>query len=322
MAKLHGDKRPVKQASALSYTPANGWVSAKQYVGTDEEIRALASQIKAEKTDDAAGTPPAVSLTVTPLEGGLSTLDVSYDDDIGTGAEFTQWALQASDHEKNIWTHPTLRSLHNLCPDEYAWLRENVPLLQEKGTFDAVLKAWGCDLADNLFDHEVLWDKKNNWTATVVPTVNDDINYGYVIGSFWVSPNLDRSFVCTDNASGAALWAELGRHCCTAGKAILTMFRDGIESYIISQYVLRKTITLPTSSKDVYALANVNKRVSVAEMSSKEGVPAGLKFAMPDYGEWLKKAPQVDYQRNKMTINQEYWHAEDWNNYIYQPASY
>ena len=74
--------------------------------------------------------------------------------------------------------------------------------------------------------------------------------------------------------------------------------------------------------KDVYALANVNKRVSVAGMTSKEGVPAGLKFAMPDYGEWLKKAPQVDYQRNKMTISQEYWHAEDWNNYIYLPASY
>lgn len=322
MSKLHGDKRPVKQASALSYTPANGWVSAKQYVGTNDEIRALASQIKAEKTDDAAGTPPAVSLTVTPLEGGLSTLDVSYDDDIGTGAEFTQWSLQASDHEKNIWTHPTLRSLHNLCPDEYAWLRENVPLLQEKGTFDANLKAWSCDLAANLHQHAMRWNKKNNWTATTPPTQNDDEDDQYEVGSFWVAPSLDRSFVCANASYGLAVWTELGTACCTAGKAILTMFRDGIESYIISQYVLRKTITLPTSSKDVYALANVNKRVSVAEMTSKEGVPAGLKFAMPDYGEWLKKAPQVDYQRNKMTINQEYWHAEDWNNYIYQPASY
>jgi hypothetical protein len=322
MSKLHGDKRPVKQASALSYTPAAGWVSSKQYVGTDEEIRALASDIKAEKTDDDAGTPPAVSLTVTPLEGGLSTLDVSYDDDIGTGVEFTQWSLQASDHEKNIWTHPTLRSLHNLCPTEYAWLRENVEALKADGTFDAKLAAWSCDLAAGLYEHGMIWNIKNNWTATSPPTTNNDRLDGWAVGGFWVAPSLDRAWVITDISAGAAIWKELGTACCTAGKAILTMFRDGVESYIISQYVLRKTIVVPTSSKDIYALANVNKRVSVAEMSSKEGVPSGLKFAMPDYGEWLKKAPQVDYQRNKMTISQEYWHAEDWNNYIYLPASY
>jgi hypothetical protein len=322
MAKIHGDKRPVKQASALSYTPATGWVSAKQYVGTNDEVRALAAQIKAEKTDDAAGTPPAVSLTVTPLEGGLSTLDVSYDDDIGTGSEFTQWSLQASDYEKNIWTHPTLRSLHNLCPDEYAWLRENIERLKTDGLFDKKLSEWGCDKAHQLYLYGVKWDIKNNWTASHPPIVTDDSSAGWEIGSFWVAPALDRSWVATSVGVANASWAEKGTACCTAGKAILTMFRDGIESYIISQYVLRKTITLPTSSKDIYALANVNKRVSVAEMTSKEGLPEGLKFAMPDYGEWLKKAPQVDYARNKMTINQEYWHAEDWNNYIYLPANY
>jgi hypothetical protein len=326
LPKIHGDERPVEQASALSYTPSQGWVSAKQYVGTDKEIRSLANSIKAEKTDDAAGTPPAVSLTVTPLEGGLATLDVSYDDDIGTGVEFTQWSLQASDYEKNIWTHPTLRSLHNLCGTEYNWIRENLPAMQENGTFDPVLEGWSCNLLANLHQYSTRWNFRNTWQADRAPTPDDDMNdnggFGYSSGSFWVSPSLDRSWICVSALPAAAVWNELGTACCTAGKAILTMFRDGIESYIVSQYVLRKTIVLPTTSKDVYALANVNKRVNVGEMTTKEGVPAGLKFAMPDYGEWLKKAPQVDYARNKMTINQEYWHAEDWNNYIYQPASY
>jgi len=57
-------------------------------------------------------------------------------------------------------------------------------------------------------------------------------------------------------------------------------------------------------------------------MANKEGVPAGLKFAMPDYGEWLKKAPSVQYERTKMVIEQEYWHAEDWNDYLYAQGSY
>ena len=322
LPKIHGDERPVEQASALSYTPSQGWVSAKQYVGTDKEIRSLANSIKAEKTDDDAGTPPAVSLTVTPLEGGLATLDVSYDDDIGTGVEFTQWSLQASDYEKNIWTHPTLRSLHNLCPDEYGDIREMVETCKKDGTFDSKIAAWSCDKAGDLSQYTPASHLLHYWTAARVPNPSDDSTDGYKVGSFWVAPSLDKAYVCRDASVDAAAWTLLGTACCSAGKAVLTMFRDGIESYIVSQYVLRKSIVMPTTSKDIYALANVNKRVSGAEMSSKEGVPTGLKFAMPDYGEWLKKAPQVEYQRNKMTISQEYWHAEDWNNYIYLPASY
>lgn len=324
MGKLHGDKSPVKQAGALSYSPATGWVSTKQYVGTDSEIRALAAQIKKEKTDDDAGTPATVNLQITPAGGGLSTLDISYDDDIGSGIESTTWSLQASDYEKSIWTHPTIRSLANLCPTQYKFLRENAETIGSKGTFDAVVAAWDCTASD-VSPYSVNHSLENHFSATVPPThptlgaASTAAEFGvtYSVGSVWLDKTNSKAYYL-----GSGGWVAVNNSCCLAAKVILTYFRDGIESYIISQYVLRKSITLPTSTKDIYGLANVNKRVNPWQMENKEGTPTGLKFAMPDYGEWLKKAPSVQYERTKMTIEQEYWHAEDWNDYLYQQATY
>ena len=332
MGKLHGDKRPVKQATTTSFTPSTGWVSQKQYIGTLAEVEALAVQIKNEKTDDDAGTPPTVSLSISPTAGGLATLDISYDDDIGTGVEFSTWQLQASDFEKNIFTHPTIRSLAISCPVEYKWLREAVKEMKEKQNYDDIIEAWDCSKAA-LQAWGISSAVLNNLNAGAPPTdaTYGDAAYTANVGrnfdykSTWMDIAAGKNYTCTTapaNIGQPGIWAELGSACCGATKVIITYFRDGIESYIISQYVLRKSITMPTSTKDIYALANVNKRLTSWMMDNLEGVPAGLKFAMPDYGEWLKKAPNVQYQRNKMTIDQEYWHAEDWNDYIYARATY
>ncbi len=260
MSKHIGNQRPVKQAGTLSYSPATGWVSAKSYIGTDEEIRKLAAQIKKEKEQETEGAPAAVNLSVSPIGGGLSQLDASYDNDIEETSTTTTWSLQANEYEKDIWSHPTVRSLYNLCPTEYKWLRENLPIVREKGTWTDVLNAWSCATASD--------------------------------------------------------------QCCVSARNIFTYFRDGIENYIISSYVLRKSISMPVATNTTYALANVNKRVSVAQMTANEGVPTGLVFALPNYGEWLKKAPSVNYERGKIQIDQEYAHAEDWNDWIYAAATY
>jgi len=332
MGTLHGDKSPVKQAGALSYSPATGWVSTKQYVGTDSEIRALAAQIKKEKTDDDAGTPATVNLQITPAGGGLSTLDISSDDDIGSGVESTTWSLQASDYEKSIWTHPTIRSLANICPTQYKFLRENAERVGQEGTFDATIAGWDCTASD-VSPYAVKYDLYNEMNGAADPNtgaagaaaVEASTGRQFSVGSIWVDVLNDKAYVCSVKSGtgfGSSTWVHVNNKCCVAAKIILTYFRDGIDSYIISQYVLRKSITLPTSTKDIYGLTNVNKRVNTWQMENKEGVPTGLKFAMPDYGEWLKKAPSVQYERTKMSIEQEYWHSEDWNDYLYQQATY
>ena len=46
-----------------------------------------------------------------------------------------------------------------------------------------------------------------NITATSNPTVNDDINGGYNVGSVWVNVSADAVFFCADASDGAAVWA-------------------------------------------------------------------------------------------------------------------
>ncbi|WP_202947382.1 collagen-like triple helix repeat-containing protein, partial [Zavarzinella formosa] len=51
---------------------------------------------------------------------------------------------------------------------------------------------------------------KNNLGATVDPTVTDDDSKGYAQTSQWVNTTSNISFVCTDNATGAAVWVQNG----------------------------------------------------------------------------------------------------------------
>lgn len=44
--------------------------------------------------------------------------------------------------------------------------------------------------------------------ATSAPTVNDDIDLGYSVGSRWINITADKEYVCLDNTDGAAVWTE------------------------------------------------------------------------------------------------------------------
>ncbi|GAJ16045.1 unnamed protein product, partial [marine sediment metagenome] len=45
--------------------------------------------------------------------------------------------------------------------------------------------------------------------ATSAPTVNDDVNEGYSVGSQWIDVNSLRAYLCFDNEEGAAVWKEI-----------------------------------------------------------------------------------------------------------------
>lgn len=46
----------------------------------------------------------------------------------------------------------------------------------------------------------------DNFTATVDPTVTDDVNAGYTTGSLWLNAVTREMFRCVDPSSGAAIW--------------------------------------------------------------------------------------------------------------------
>ena len=50
---------------------------------------------------------------------------------------------------------------------------------------------------------------KNNFTATVDPTVNDDIGDGYAAGSIWINITTPEAFILMDSSVGAANWDSL-----------------------------------------------------------------------------------------------------------------
>jgi len=49
---------------------------------------------------------------------------------------------------------------------------------------------------------------KNNYAASSDPTVGDDTNDGYAVGSAWYNVSDDRYYICVYNAAGAAVWLE------------------------------------------------------------------------------------------------------------------
>lgn len=54
--------------------------------------------------------------------------------------------------------------------------------------------------------HPDLLAERHNYTATTDPTVNDDENDYYGVGSVWVNRLTNTVFICCDPTNGAAVW--------------------------------------------------------------------------------------------------------------------
>lgn len=48
---------------------------------------------------------------------------------------------------------------------------------------------------------------QDNYGASTAPTVTDDINAGYSVGSHWVDLSNDIAYICVDSSAGAAVWS-------------------------------------------------------------------------------------------------------------------
>ena len=71
---------------------------------------------------------------------------------------------------------------------------------------------------------QAVGDVLNNYTAIVVPTINDDSGDGYAIGSKWVDTVTKAAFVLVDATVGAAVWVTMGT--ATFTDAVFTVIGD------------------------------------------------------------------------------------------------
>lgn len=79
-------------------------------------------------------------------------------------------------------------------------------------------------------------DNKSNYAATVDPVVTDDGTKGYSVGSVWVNITLDKTFMCVDSSTGAAIWHQLdgtGVKNNYAGTAAPTASNDTTQGYTV-----------------------------------------------------------------------------------------
>lgn len=59
------------------------------------------------------------------------------------------------------------------------------------------------------------WDRlsiyRDNLSATVPPTVNNDATQGYEVNSRWVDTTAERVYICVDNTTGSAVWVLISQ---------------------------------------------------------------------------------------------------------------
>ncbi|MBT4081599.1 MAG: hypothetical protein HOE82_13400, partial [Gammaproteobacteria bacterium] len=75
---------------------------------------------------------------------------------------------------------------------------------------------------------------KLNISATIAPTVNDDSDDDYSVGSKWIDITADEAYICVDATVSAAVWLQTTLNGLTATIAELN-YVDGVTSNIQTQ---------------------------------------------------------------------------------------
>lgn len=92
----------------------------------------------------------------------------------------------------------------------------------------------------------------------------------------------------------------------------------GVEAWIVSQPVLRKNMSFDPAANISIGFNNINKVYTAAAMLSEEPSLHFTPFVFPADGFWIKKAPRVSAGiKERWSLTQEWWNADDYSTYIY-----
>lgn len=91
----------------------------------------------------------------------------------------------------------------------------------------------------------------------------------------------------------------------------------GQETYIVSQFVLRNVIVVPSNWTGSVDVSNINKVYSQSALQSAETIASVLNTAVSSIGGyWLKKTPTYEPAgRDKWRCEREWWHADSWSSF-------
>lgn len=107
-----------------------------------------------------------------------------------------------------------------------------------------------------------------------------------------------------------------------AAEAIFRLIAKKVESWSVSQFVLRRQVTVPGFYSGNYANSNANRQFTKAQLQSMEALPAALFFEIPAAGAWLKRTPSMrQLEDGRWEITNEWWHGDSIPVELYPPAS-
>lgn len=113
----------------------------------------------------------------------------------------------------------------------------------------------------------------------------------------------------------------LGSFTNPAAEDIYILKAKGVDSYLLSQFVLRRSTKVPAAYSSKWPTTNVGRQYTTAELEAAEVVPPTLIFNMPA-GAWLKKSPQITMNHDgSWQIDNEWWHADSWSLRLYPKAT-
>jgi hypothetical protein len=108
------------------------------------------------------------------------------------------------------------------------------------------------------------------------PTVNDDINQGYINGTVWINITTDTSFVLTDNAAGAAVWqAVAGGGGVTDHGALTGLADDDHTQYLLVAGTRAMTGALNMGTNNITSVGTVDGRDVSVDGTKLDGIEAG-----------------------------------------------
>lgn len=90
--------------------------------------------------------------------------------------------------------------------------------------------------------------------ATSAPTVDDDVDLGYSVGSLWIDVSADKAYKCLDATAGAAVWFDITQGGAVTAARYLTVSPSGNADYTVIQTAIDAAITGGADNDNPWAL--------------------------------------------------------------------
>lgn len=142
---FQGKEELIEQPQERKYDGSKGWITSRRWQGTIDAVNSHAANLVREFGSKC-------SLSIQPSAAGLATISASFDS-IQDGAnpaeaeagnpvtDSESWTLTGNDLSKSIFASPPLLALLFLYPDDYEWLRVNLPIAKKNGTWQSIYAA-------------------------------------------------------------------------------------------------------------------------------------------------------------------------------------